>query len=186
MCAHVRPYSRHAEFVFRAKNESSKQSDANWGEFVMAITTARGAGPRYDVRPSSEFKSLYGGPLAGLAATIKDAAQGAGAGFLSLTGATTIASGETMAATGDLGLLGELWPALATNGMSGPVQLVGGVLLFLAARRTISRTAGLLIFLACVVGYSNGYTLADMLSGASAVLEGAAGALETIPASENA
>lgn len=152
----------------------------------MAIAAARGAGPRYDVRPASGFNSLYGGPLGGLAAMIKDAAQGAGAGFLSLTGATSIASGETMAATGDLGILGELWPALASNGMSGPVQLVGGVLLFLAARRTISRTAGLMIFLACVIGYSNGYTLADMLNGASVVLQGAAGALESIPAAENA
>ena len=149
----------------------------------MAISAA---GARYDVRPSGEFKGFYGGPLGGFVATIKDAMQGAGAGFLSLTGATTIASGDTMAMAGDLGVLGQLWPALATNGMSGPVQLVAGVLLFLAARRTISRTAVLMLFIACVAGYANGYTLADMLSGASAVLDGAAGALESIPAEQSA
>ena len=43
-----------------------------------------------------------------------------------------------------------------------------------------------MLFIPCVAGYANGYTLADMLSGASAVLDGAAGALESIPAEQSA
>lgn len=149
----------------------------------MAIAV-KGAGARYDVRPARADGSPYGGPLTGLACMIKDAMQGAGAGFLSLTGATSIASGQPMTAAGDLGLLGEVFPSLAASGLTGPLQLVGGVILFLAARRTISRTAGLMGFLAFLAAYANGYSLADMLSVASDVLEGAAGVLEPIPAAE--
>lgn len=144
----------------------------------------KGAGVRYDVRPARADGSPYSGPLTGLACMIKDAMQGAGAGFLSLTGATSIASGQPMTAAGDLGLLGEVFPSLAASGLTGPLQLMGGVILFLAARRTISRTAGLMGFLAFLAAYANGYSLADMLSVASDVLEGAAGVLEPIPAAE--
>ncbi len=139
-------------------------------------TAIRGAGARYDIRPAKAEGSYYGGPLAGLACMIKDAAQGAGAGFLSLTGATSIASGETMTATGDLGLLGAVFPSLASSGLTGPMQLVGGVILFLAARRTISRTAGLMAFIAFLAAYANGVTVADMLTAASYALEQAAAA----------
>lgn len=146
----------------------------------------KGAGARYDVRPAGENSGLYGGPLAGLACMIKDCAQGAGAGFLSLTGATSIASGEPLTATGDLGMLGAVFPSLAASGLTGPLQLVGGIILFLAARRTISRTAGLMAFVAFLAAYANGFTLVDMLSAASDVLDGAAGALDQIPVAEAA
>ncbi|WDI30938.1 hypothetical protein PUV54_13340 [Hyphococcus flavus] len=145
------------------------------------------SGARYDVRPAGENRGAYGAPFRGPACIIKDALQGAGAGFLSLTGATSIASGETMmAASSDLGMLGEIFPSLVSSGLTGPLQLVGGVLLFLAARRTISRTAGLMAFIAFVAAYANGYDIADMLQMASNVLQGAAGALESIPVTENA
>ena len=147
-------------------------------------TALRGAGARYDIRPARADGSYYGGPLAGLACMIKDAAQGAGAGFLSLTGATSIASGEPITAAGNFGLLGEVFPSLAASGMTGPLQLVGGVILFLAARRTVSRTAGLMAFIAFLAAYANGYSLADILTAASDALEGAAGVLEPIPGSE--
>ena len=146
----------------------------------------RATGARYDVRPSGENTGFYGGPARSLACMIKDAAQGAGAGFLSLTGATSIASGETIAASSDLGMLGSIFPSLAASGMTGPMQLIGGVVLFLAARRTISRTAGLMAFIAFLAAYANGYTLVDMLSAASSVLDQAAGVLETVPATESA
>jgi len=149
-------------------------------------TAIRAAGARYDVRPSGENRGLYGGPVRSLACIIKDACQGAGAGLLSLTGATSIASGQPMAAASDLGMLGSIFPALGSSGLTGPLQLVGGVLLFLAARRTISRTAGLMAFIAFIAAYANGYTLVDMLSAASSVLDNAAGALESIPASTSA
>ena len=146
----------------------------------------KSAGPRYDVRPASENRGLYGGPITGLACMLKDAAQGAGAGFLSLTGATSIASGQPLTATGDFGLLGAVFPSLASSGLTGPLQLVGGIILFLAARRTISRTTGLLAFVAFLAAYANGYTVVDILSATSDLLDSAAGALETIPVAETA
>jgi len=148
----------------------------------------RGAGGRYDVRPSGENGgAYYGGPVRSLACIIKDACQGAGAGFLSMTGATSITSGQPITATtGDLGMLGEIFPSLAASGMTGPLQLVGGVLLFLAARRTISRTAGLMAFIAFIAAYANGYSLADILGSAADVLDGAAGVLEPIPGQQAA
>lgn len=149
-------------------------------------TAIRAAGARYDVRPTGENRGIYGGPARSLACMIKDAAQGAGAGFLSLTGATSIASGQPMAAASDLGMLGSIFPSLAASGMTGPMQLIGGIVLFLAARRTISRTAGLMAFIAFLAAYANGYTLVDMLGAASSVLEQAAGALESMPTAESA
>jgi len=146
----------------------------------------RGAGARYDIRPAKADDSPYGGPMTGLACMLKDAMQGAGAGFLSLTGATSIANGQPVTAAGDFGLLGEVFPSLAASGLTGPLQLVGGVILFLAARRTISRTAGLMGFVAFLAAYANGYSLADMLTAASDFLEGAAGVLEPIPSPEAA
>ena len=142
-------------------------------------------GPRYDVRPSGENRGVYGGPARSLACMIKDAMQGAGAGFLSLTGATSIVSGETMASGGDLGLLSAVFPSLAASGMTGPMQLIGGVVLFLAARRTISRTTGLMVFIAFMAAIANGYSLTDMLSLLSNLLQSAAGALEQSPAATN-
>jgi len=143
-----------------------------------------GAGSRFDVRPSNgNGGSYYGGPARSLACIIKDVCQGAGAGFLSMTGATSIASGQPLTATtSDFGMLGEIFPSLAASGVTGPLQLVGGVLLFLAARRTISRTAGLMGFIAFIAAYANGYSLADILGGAADVLNGAASALDSIPA----
>ncbi|GJL92469.1 hypothetical protein [Hyphococcus sp.] len=149
-------------------------------------TAIRAAGARYDVRPSGEKRGFYGGPARSLACMIKDAAQGAGAGFLSLTGATSIASGETIATGGDFGLLSSVFPSLAASGMTGPMQLIGGAVLFLAARRTISRTAGLMAFIAFLAAYANGFTLVDMLGAASSVLDQAAGALATVPVAESA
>lgn len=147
----------------------------------MANAAIRGAGSRYDVRPSGANRGVYGGPLGSFACMFKDCAQGAGAGFLSLTGATSIASGQPITATGDFGLLGAVFPSIASSGLTGPLQLLGGVILFLAARRTISRTTGLLAFVAFLAAQANGFTLADMLTAASDVLEGAAGALDAIP-----
>lgn len=145
-------------------------------------TVLKGAGARYDVRPARADGSFYGGPLTGFACMLKDAMQGAGAGFLSLTGATSIASGQPMTAAGDLGMLGAVFPSLAASSLTGPLQVVGGIILFLAARRTISRTAGLMGFLGFLAAYANGYSLADMLSVASDVLKTAASLLEPVQA----
>lgn len=82
-------------------------------------------------------------------------------------------------------MLDSLWTSLSANGMAGPVELLGGIALFLAARRTISRTFGLLAFIIFAAAIANGYTLSDMLSLLSNFLEGAAGVVDSIPAAES-
>ncbi|MEO1137160.1 MAG: hypothetical protein AAFW68_11245 [Pseudomonadota bacterium] len=151
-------------------------------------TAIRGSGGRYDVRPAKEEGGLYGGPLTGLFGMGKDACQGACAGFLSLMGATHLTGGQSAFGTvgSNIDFLDRIWASLSANGLAGPVELLGGVALFLAARRTVSRTIGLLAFVAFVVAYANGYSLADMISILSNLLQGAATALESIPTSETA
>lgn len=147
----------------------------------------RGTGARYDVRPAMEQGSPWGGPLTGIAAMGKDACQGACAGFLSLIGATHLTSGPSVFGelTSANGMFDQVWSALAANGMSGPIELLGGIALFFAARRTVSRTIGLVAFIAFVAAYANGYTLADIAGVASTLLESVAGALDAIPAAES-
>ncbi len=151
----------------------------------MAIAI-RGAGARFDVKPAGENRGAYGGPAAGLFGISKDACQGACAGFLSLIGATHLTGGTSAfgVSGSNIGFLDNIWTTLSANGMAGPVELLGGVALFLAARRTISRTFGLLAFIIFAAAIANGYTVADMLSMTSDFLKGAAGVLESIPVAE--
>lgn len=152
----------------------------------MAIALG-GAGPRYDVRPAKEKRGMFGGPLGGFSGICKDTTQGACAGFLSLIGATHLTGGGSAFGTtgSNIGWLDGLWTSLSANGMAGPVELLGGIALFLAARRTVSRTVGLLAFIVFAVAIANGYTLADMLGMISTFLEGAAGVVESIPVGES-
>lgn len=151
-------------------------------------TAVRGAGGRYDVRPAGEQGSFYGGPLGGLFGMGKDVCQGACAGFLSLMGATHLTGAQSSFGTvgSNIDFLDQVWASLSANGLAGPVELLGGIALFLAARRTISRTVGLLGFVAMVVAYANGYSFADMISALSDLLQGAAGVLDSIPVTEQA
>ena len=74
--------------------------------------------------------------------------------------------------------LDSIWSSFSAGGLAGPVELIGGLVLFFAARRTIARTFGLLLFIAFVVAYANGYSATDMLRFLSSMLASAAGALE--------
>ena len=47
---------------------------------------------------------------------------------------------------------------------AGPAEMLGGIVLFLTARRTIARTLGLLLFIGVLTGYANGYNLVEMLT----------------------
>ncbi|WP_411818017.1 hypothetical protein [Hyphococcus sp. DH-69] len=140
---------------------------------------------RYDVRPEGEFRSNWGGPIGNISACVKDVSQGACAGFLSLMGATHLTGGEGLGSvSSNIGFLDQIWSSLAVNGMAGPVELLAGIALFLAARRTISRTLGLGLFIAFIAAQANGYDVSDMLKLLSNLLKSAAGALEQIPVAE--
>ncbi|MEX6633954.1 hypothetical protein [Hyphococcus lacteus] len=142
---------------------------------------------RYDVRPEGEYRSNWGGSIGGISASFKDASQGACAGFLSLMGVTHLSGGEGLGAvSSNIGFLDQIWSSLSVNGMAGPVELMAGVALFLAARRTISRTLGLIAFIGFIAAYANGYDASDMLDLVSRFLKTAAGALEQIPTTETA
>lgn len=131
----------------------------------------KGRGARYDVRPTGEASSL-----GGLFGICRDGLQGACAGLLGLLGATHITGAPTGFAEihSNIPMLDSVWGALSAGGLAGPAELLGGIALFFAARRTIARTLGLLAFIAYIAAYVNGFTAVDMLSGMSDLLAAAA------------
>ncbi len=148
----------------------------------------RGRGAAYDVRPTGESGSGFAGSFAGLMGFAKDSVQGSCSGLLALLGAShmTGAPGGFATIGSEVGTLGAFWQSLSATGLTGPVELLAGVILFFAARRTIARTLGLVAFVAFIAAYANGYSTSDMLGVLASLLEGAAGALQSIPVAESA
>lgn len=156
-------------------------------EADMALAI-RGRGAAYDVRPAGESGIRFLGPFASPVGFIKDAVQGSCSGLLALIGASQLsgASGGLATVGSEIESLNGLWQSLSASGLAGPVELFGGIVLFFAARRTIARTLGLLVFIAGVVAYAQGYTVTDMVSVLSSLLENAAAILQSISAGTNA
>jgi len=148
----------------------------------------RGRGAAYDVRPAGESGLGFAGPFAGLMGFAKDSVQGSCSGLLALLGASHMsgAPGGFATISSDVGTLGAFWQSLSATGLAGPVELLAGIVLFFAARRTIARTLGLLAFVGFIAAYANGYNTSDMLGVLASLLEGAAGALQSIPVAESA
>lgn len=136
----------------------------------------RGRGAAYDVAPSGEHAGI-----GGILGICKDGFQGACSGLLALLGATHMTGAPEGFAEihSNVGYLDDVWQSLSAGGLAGPAELLGGIALFFAARRTIARTAGLLLFIAYITAYVNGYSLSDMLGYASNALAIAADKLET-------
>lgn len=151
-------------------------------------TAIFGRGAAYDVRPTGEYAGFLSGPVRGLMGMFKDATQGACSGLLSFLGAMHITGVETGVGTlrSEIGFLDDIWQSVSAGGMAGPVELFAGAALFFAARRTISRTLGLLLFVGFIAAYANGYSAADMLKTLSNLLQTAAGALDSLPAAQSA
>ena len=146
----------------------------------MAI---RGRGAAFDVRPTESAPGFLSGPLFGASGFCKDTMQGACAGILALLGGTHVTATSApgvIAPGGGFASLGGVLENLAAGGLTGPIELLGGIALFFAARRTIARTLGLLGFIAFIVAYVNGYQLPEMLSAASDLLGRIAGALDAV------
>jgi len=135
----------------------------------------RGGGAAYDVRPSGEHAGLRG-----LFGFCKDGFQGACAGLLGLLGATHMTGAPEGFAElhSNVAWLDNIWGAFSAGGLAGPVELLGGIALFFAARRPIARVLGLLLFVGFVTAYANGYALSDMLAALANALSLAATALD--------
>ncbi len=152
----------------------------------MAIAT-RGRTGYYDARPAGEYGGFNGGLIGSIIGSIKDVCQGACSGFLGMLGAMhmTSGSGEFATLSSEIDVLDTLWGSLAANGLAGPIELIGGVALFLAARRAMSKMIGLVGFIAFMVAYAQGYSVNDMILMLSSVLETLSGALRSLPVTES-
>lgn len=151
-------------------------------------TAARGRTGYYDARPAGEYGGLNGGLIGRFFGSVKDICQGACSGFLGMLGAMhmTSGSGEFASLSSEIDFLDTLWGSLSANGLAGPIELFGGVALFLAARRAMSRMIGLIGFIAFMVAYAQGYSISDMILALSSVLETVSGALQSLPVTESA
>ncbi len=130
----------------------------------------------------------FGGPMAGVIGKVKDIGQGACAGLLSFLGVTHMSSPSV--GVGSLASefegVNSLWQALSANGLAGPVELLGGIVLFFAARRTVSRTIGLLGFVGFAAAYANGYSLPEMLAVLSQIMAAASELLADVASNQSA
>ena len=143
-------------------------------------STVYAASPAYDDRSARYRGDSIGAPLGGLFGFCKDSIQGACSGLLALLGATHMTGTPEGFATlhSTVPILDRVWDSISAGGIAGPIELIGGIALYFAARRPIARTLGLLGFIAFVVAYMNGYSLVDMLTGFSGVLDSVVAFLE--------
>ncbi|MEM8937046.1 MAG: hypothetical protein AAGC77_11620 [Pseudomonadota bacterium] len=128
-------------------------------------------GARYDAAPAHDTP-LYGGPVASFVFFFVDLMRGICAGVLGMLGGTHLTqSASTLSANGAIiDPSASFWEQIAAGGLSGPIELIGAVALFLSARGAIARTLGVLLFVAFMVAYTNGYTAPDMIMGLSTIL----------------
>ena len=142
----------------------------------------------FNTKPAGEFGGFDGGLVGQLIGSIKDACQGACAGFLGMLGALHMSSETSGISTlsSQFGFLDTLWASISANGLAGPIELFGGLALFLAARRVVSRMIGLLGFIAVMAAYAQGYTISDMILSLSSLLEGASVVLQSLPIVQSA
>lgn len=145
-------------------------------------TAIRGRGAAYDIRPTSEGSGF--GPLGGLTGFFKDAVQGACAGLLAFLGSLHMTDAPQLFAPlqSEIDVLDRVWQSFSAGGLAGPAELIGGLALFMAARRPMARTLGLLGFVAFAALYANGVTVPEMQTTLSASLAAAANAVAPQPA----
>ncbi len=139
-------------------------------------SVVKGRGAAYDVKPTGEHPTV-----GGLFGVCKDTVQGACAGLLGFLGATHMTGAPAGVAEihSQIPWLDAIWGSLSAGGLAGPIELIGGLVLFFAARRTIARTVGLMLFVAYLVAYANGYSAADILTALSDLLAAAAVRLDS-------
>ncbi|MEE2692698.1 MAG: hypothetical protein VX640_14275 [Pseudomonadota bacterium] len=107
--------------------------------------------------------------------------QGAGAAWLVLTGSDAMlspAAADAAEPVVDFSSLNGIAESLATGGLTGPLQIIGAILIFLAAGRCIARFAGLIIMAGVFVLYTQGVTIGDIGSFAGDFMHRAAAAAQ--------
>lgn len=141
-------------------------------------TTFRGRDSYYDVRPESDFG--YGGPAGGFVRSLYALGRGILAGLLMFFGGVHITGHAEELAPHDsgLGALHEIVDQLSIGGLTGPIELIIGLGLFLTIKSSAMRMFSILLMGGIIIGYANGYTLADMLGLLAMLLQDAAGMLE--------
>ena len=137
----------------------------------------RNSGARFDVRAEEArplFGGLGGGPLSNGIGFCKDTLQGACGGLLTVLGATHMSAAQTSlpitTAASNIGSITGVLQQLSVGALAGPLELLGGVALFLTARRTIARTLGVLVFIGYLAARVNGYELSEILTIAASFL----------------
>ncbi len=146
-------------------------------------TSASGRTGFFSTKPAGEFVGFDSGLIGQFIGSTKDACQGACAGFLGMLGALHMSSETSGISTlsSQFSFLDTLWASISANGLAGPIELLGGLALFLAARRVVSRMIGLLGFIAVMAAYAQGYSVSDMILALSSLLEGASEVLQSLP-----
>ncbi|MEX0644065.1 MAG: hypothetical protein WD076_02060 [Parvularculaceae bacterium] len=130
------------------------------------------SGPRFDVRAVESAPSAKRtGPAALLFAPlgfIRNIAQGACAGLLTLLGAMHFIEGRSFSETTtapllavETGSLQSIAQNLLAGGGPGVVEIIGAVVLFLSAGHGAGRMIGLLGFLALAIAHANGASQAE-------------------------
>ena len=150
---------------------------------ARAIT---GRGASYDIQPDGE--RAYGGPIGNIVGFVMDATRGACAGLLTLLGGihmTGSVNAQQISMPAGLEPFAAMVQQFSMNGFSGPAELIGGIVLFLTARRAIARTLGILAFIGLLFAYSQGYSLVDIASYVWAVLGAAAEAATQAAATQS-
>ncbi len=135
----------------------------------MALYVAnaiKGNGPRFDVRAVESAPSARrvqtGALLFAPLGFIKNIAQGACAGLLTLLGSLHFIEGRTVADTtssplfaAEPGSLQSIAQSMLAGGGPGVMEIIGAVILFLNAGRGAGRMIGLLGFVALAVTQAN-------------------------------
>ena len=123
-------------------------------------------GPAYDVRPVA--RQNFSGGLWAPAKFVKNMAQGACAGLLTLLGAIHLTEGVQVQGEGfaslttlDSASIDALVEKLLAGGGPGVIEIIGAAALFMNAGRGWAKIWGLLGFVAIAVAHANGVDHAE-------------------------
>ncbi|MEX0644063.1 MAG: hypothetical protein WD076_02050 [Parvularculaceae bacterium] len=119
----------------------------------------------YSVPPANSRYVQHGHKPLGVMARL---AQGAGSALLMFAGADTMTSGASAAALGtpplvDFTSIEGIAQSVLTGGLTGPMQIVAAVFLFLVAGKCIARFVGLAAVATILVLHMQGVTVDDAL-----------------------
>lgn len=126
------------------------------------------------------------GAMSAPAGFLKNTTQSACAGLLTLAGATQLTSAAAAADgfsafTG--GSIEPLAARLVAGDLTGVLQVLGAIALFLTAGRGLARVLGLLVFVAAATAYFNGVGATEIINRSQDIFRALGPAYETFQAS---